>query len=318
MDSTKKSKQNYRESSEAFEGIARTVLDSLELISKSDIIRVSKLTPLLGSICTNSLALSMCSQTGMPNEAIMLARPCLEKVINYAYLILCDEEEYQRFFEYSSQRAVRALSNEINSGEKSIQLKYLKQEEVNKNATSILKKFTKKNNKENRNWTGLSPNQRISFISERLPINQELAMMVKLKIYDNSSEALHGTWLGINAHCVTNGTQNKDDSIELIQKKMMESQTGLFCTLGLMNCDILSKIFSLDKKPNSLIINKLSILKKKLTKILLDEVERNTPAKGLGFEMTLTKPLEKQSNQEREEIFGGITIKIKNTDNKTL
>jgi len=56
------------------------------------------------------------------NECYILARSFLERLINYTYLLSCDEEEYSRYLAYTKQKAYRVLDRSFTAGDSKVEL----------------------------------------------------------------------------------------------------------------------------------------------------------------------------------------------------
>ena len=88
--------------------------------------RSSAIIVLLGSSCQTASAIAKLSEHPeiFLGECYILARAFIEKIINYCYLLVCDDDEYQRFFKYTIQKSFRKLDRNITIDEHEIRLKY--------------------------------------------------------------------------------------------------------------------------------------------------------------------------------------------------
>jgi len=161
--------------------------------------RVEPLYLLLYSMHDTASSIGMLSVNQKINESYMLARALVEKIINYIYLLFCDEEEYERYLSYTKQKGYRNLKKDIKVGELIAELKW--SGDFNLNNAPELKRavelFTsEKKRKPITRWRNLKIEEMLDSIAKRSGLNIKMLMLAMLAIYDDASEALHGTLYG--------------------------------------------------------------------------------------------------------------------------
>lgn len=164
--------------------------------------RIASLYPLLFSIHSTGLSISLLARHGCLNECFMLARAFLERLINYIYLLICDEEEYLRYLAHTKQKGFRVLSRSVEAGDMRAELKWagsidLSKEQELKEAIDL---FTSKTGREITRWTSATLSERLSTIAEKGKLNIGSLLIALLAIYEDASEALHGTLYGSIFH----------------------------------------------------------------------------------------------------------------------
>ena len=160
--------------------------------------RVSSLYHLLLSIYLTGSAINLLALNNYLGESYMLARALLEKLINYMYLLVCEEREYKKYLNYTKQKGYRVLNRSFMAGDQKVELKSAGS--INLDDYPELKEavnqFTSLKGKAVTRWTSLSLADRLNVIGEKASINIEGSMFSMLGIYDDASEALHGSLYG--------------------------------------------------------------------------------------------------------------------------
>jgi len=161
--------------------------------------RMSGLYLLFFSLHSTGLSIAHLAKGKFLNESFMLARSLLEKIVNYLYLLYCDEEEYLNYLAYSKQKQFRMFNRSINVGELKAEIKRLDSTELQENAElqEALNKFTSKSGKEIPRWSSRSISDRLSVIEPKVGKDIGILMLSVLGIHENASEALHGTLYGV-------------------------------------------------------------------------------------------------------------------------
>lgn len=162
--------------------------------------RSSAIIVLLGSSCQTASAIAKLSEHPeiFLGECYILARAFIEKIINYCYLLVCDDDEYQRFFKYAIQKSFRKLDRNITIDEHEIRLKYTGIPDFNSNPIlhDAISAFTSKAGKEQKSWTIKNLRKRISTILKNSKLEPVIFMTNVLTIYEDASEAVHGSLYG--------------------------------------------------------------------------------------------------------------------------
>lgn len=180
--------------------VLQGLYESPEVNSAPD--RIASLYPLLFSIHSTGLSISILATHGRLNECFMLARAFLERLINYIYLLICDEEEYLRYLAHTKQKGFRVLSRSVEAGDMRAELKWagsidLSKERELKQAIDL---FTSKTGKEITRWTSITLSDRLAIIAQKGGLEIGPLLFALLGIYQDASEALHGTLYGSIFH----------------------------------------------------------------------------------------------------------------------
>jgi hypothetical protein len=137
------------------------------------------------------------------SEMIVLSRAFVEKSINFCYLAICDESEYDNYLKYTIQKSYRKLDRSEKCLNTSLGIKYSGASsylESNPEIQEAVTQFTSKNGKEITRWTKANIQKRIEIIAEKSDLNHEILMLNILSIYEDASETLHGTLYGCSYH----------------------------------------------------------------------------------------------------------------------
>lgn len=168
---------------------------------KIDNPRIVSLYHLLMSIYITGNAINLLAINNFLGESYMLARPLLEKLINYMYLLVCEEKEYKRYLAYTKQKSYRILNRSFIVGDQKAELKWTSS--INLDDYPELKEavneFTNSKGKaiKSKMWSSLSLADRLAIIRDQSKIKIEGIMLSTLGIYDDASEALHGSLYGV-------------------------------------------------------------------------------------------------------------------------
>jgi hypothetical protein len=195
--------------------------------------RVGKLYPLLFSIHHTGISISLLSSHLHTNECYILARSFLERLIIYIFLLSCDESEYSRYLAYTKQKGYRVLNRSFVVGDSEVRLKWsgiidLEKEPDLKQAVDT---FTSETGKPKTKWTSKRLSEMVQSIASRGKLEIGYLMFAKLWIYEDASEALHGTLYGSTFHVGTS-IGKIPSSKEELKKTWNEQFSALFLTLG--------------------------------------------------------------------------------------
>ncbi|MFC5703212.1 DUF5677 domain-containing protein [Cohnella faecalis] len=95
------------------------------------------------------------------NDFYMLSRGFVERLVNFCYLLVCDESKYKVFMLHTSQKAYRKLDRSITIPQGSVQIKFSGQQHVTiPNLQESIDLFTSKSGKEISHWTKVSLDDR--------------------------------------------------------------------------------------------------------------------------------------------------------------
>jgi hypothetical protein len=123
-------------------------------------------------------------------------------LVTYTYLIFCDEEEYLRYLAYTKQKQYRVLNRKFVAGDSEALLKWsgsidLKKYPELKQAVDM---FTSEKGKPKTRWTSQTLSRMLQSIASKGAIEIGYLMLAILWIYEDASEALHGTLYGSIFH----------------------------------------------------------------------------------------------------------------------
>lgn len=169
--------------------------------------RIGSLYLLLHSMTYTGAAISilaerMKNEESLINECYMLSRSLLERIITYLYVLYCDETEYERFLMYTKQKGFRVLNRSFAVGDLKVTLGLSETVELEKGSEleKAVQLFTSKKNKPIKRWTKSSISGMLDIIKNKGGIDIRFLMFAMLGIYDDASEALHGTIYGTTFH----------------------------------------------------------------------------------------------------------------------
>lgn len=210
-----------------------------------DSTRLGALYPLLFSIHHTGLSINLLSRHLHLKECYILARSFLESLITYTYILSCEEEEYSRYLAYTKQKAYRVLNRSFTVGASKVRLRWTGSIELEKEPElkKALELFTSEKGKRKTRWTSHSLSEMLESIASRGGLGIGYLMFAILGIYDDASEALHGTLYGSIFHIGTFAGKTPASKNEL--KKTWNEQ---FSALSLMlGCCIHTLIYAFHK-----------------------------------------------------------------------
>lgn len=195
--------------------------------------RVASLYPLLFSMHSTGLSVRLLAMHRYLNECFMLSRALLERLINYVYLLFCDEKDYSSYLAYTKQKGFRILNRSVTAGDLKAELRWLGSIDLSKEPElkQAVELFTSKKGRQITRWTSLSLSKMLAVIVEKGGIEIGFLMFAILGIYDNASEALHGTLYGSTFHIGAFTGKTPSTKNELA-KTWNEQFTMLFLMLG--------------------------------------------------------------------------------------
>lgn len=161
--------------------------------------RLDQLYLLLASIYSCSSAiLTLLKNLAFLNDCYMLSRAFLERIINYLYLLSCGEEEFHKFVMYNKYRQVRSFDCELKAGQYTAKLKHTSSAEIASSSEfkKIVDMFTSRKGKPINRWTSRSIPKRLESITNLGKVDIRYLLISVLSIYEDASEALHGTIYG--------------------------------------------------------------------------------------------------------------------------
>jgi len=133
-------------------------------------------------------------------ETIMLARSFLEKIVNFCYLQVCSNSEYEKFMLHPYYRQYHNLNRTKNAHDEKIILQYSGIDEFTKipQVKKSLEKFSDTNSR--KNWSKKTIDEKVAYIKNYSNIDVSFFLMSLLTIYSDASESLHGSLYGCSYH----------------------------------------------------------------------------------------------------------------------
>ncbi len=134
-------------------------------------------------------------------SAFMLARGLTEQTTNYAYLLVCDEKEFERWVKYSRQKAYKLLDRHEKAGKLALHLSVsqLPDPATIPGLEDDIAQFTGSKGGSVNRWSRLSLPKRLQVVEAKAAESHAIVVTllgVLALVYDVGSEVLHGTLLG--------------------------------------------------------------------------------------------------------------------------
>lgn len=146
-------------------------------------------------------ALKCCGE-GDIDSGYILARAMVERAINYAYLNVCDDVEFQGWQDYSVQKAFRLLNRQKTVGDVTAEINLLPTPNLSEipELEALIRQFTGKSGKEITRWTKLTLDERLEYIEGNVDAPKGVVPLLitgLLSVYETGAEAQHGTLFGV-------------------------------------------------------------------------------------------------------------------------
>lgn len=162
--------------------------------------RDQELFILLSSCCNTALGIQklLHNDTHTENEAYMLMRALLERLINFHYLRVADDEEVERYFIHAYYRMYHMTNQQMVGIKGNLHIK------LNKETRERLKQDPKvqralvlfSETKPNLDWTTKSFDKRLRAVIDKTTIIEGILLLAAMVTYGDASEILHGTFYG--------------------------------------------------------------------------------------------------------------------------
>lgn len=200
--------------------------------------RASDVFVVLASCCTTSVAITTLGEKSnyFYSEVVVLARAFLERIINFCYLQVCSDDEYERFIAHTVQKSYRKLDRTVSVGDCSVGLKYMGDVDIESNPglKKSLQEFTSKSGKEKTHWTSVNLLNRIATLKELADINIGFFLTTVLSIYEDASESLHGTLYGCSFHTWAYEAGVNHRNPKELEKNTQKHLALLYMALGVL------------------------------------------------------------------------------------
>ena len=224
----------------------------------------------LASVCNTATAIvTLGDRTDyFYNESVMLSRSVIEKLINFCYLMCCDESSYEKFVMHALYKSYHNLNKEKFTEKQKLKMEFKGKDEIvideNKNLKRALELFPKKK----MSWTKLDVNKRVNLIDQKTNINTGIFLLNTLSIYSDASEALHGSLYGCSFHTFAYDPTIDHKNKAEVNINLQKNITLLYWQLGSMihevikllnNSNNIYELFNGSEKNNN---NALEIMEK--------------------------------------------------------
>jgi len=168
--------------------------------------RIRSSYPILHGIASNIHSIILLTAQNKSNDAYIIARALVERVITFLYLQCCDKDEFDNYIDYSTQKVVRKLDQSIQINDKSYTIKsgYQIDLDLSPKLKESVEKFTsKKSRREITRWSKSSLVTKLEIIDRNSIIRDKdfsILLIAFNSIYDDASEAMHATMYGCTFH----------------------------------------------------------------------------------------------------------------------
>ncbi|HKU18883.1 MAG TPA: DUF5677 domain-containing protein [Candidatus Saccharimonadales bacterium] len=163
------------------------------------------------------------------NEAYMLMRALLERIVNLNYLRVAEQVEVNKYFSYPRYRMYHTSKGTQNK-KISVRLNNdaLLELEKNPDVQKALRLFSKTNPR--MNWTDKTFNQRLQIVIEKTNFNEGVLLLSSMLTYKDASEVLHGSFYG---HMFLTGMYTMGDFKDASHPKKSEVSRNISMKLTL-------------------------------------------------------------------------------------
>jgi hypothetical protein len=197
--------------------------------------RLDVARPLLMGISSNANAVVKLAKENFGNEVYPIARCLIERIVTFYYLQYCNDADLKNYLEYSRQKAFRNTNRKMAVNDKIFSLKRSPEIDLSEfpELKSAVEKFTsKKSKKPITRWSGTSLEQKVAVIDAANEVNTTLLLIGFAAIYDDGSEALHGTLYGCTFHLGAYDPDRKIKSPQDMRERHKENLTMIFFLMG--------------------------------------------------------------------------------------
>lgn len=218
----------------------------LSSLKELDEVRVAKLYPLIFSLIDTSKSMVVLGKHNLINDMYMVSRSFIERLVNFLYLQVCDEEEFNRYMLHTTQKVFRKLDRSIETSKGSARILFQGKESVTmSNLDEAIGLFTSKSGKEITHWTPVSLDKRIEKICSTTNTKPYFMLLCKLNIYEDASEALHGTLYGSTFHLGVFTPNTSLKNPKDLENHFISLKTTVYWTTGVLTYELFSTLFEL-------------------------------------------------------------------------
>lgn len=202
----------------------------------TDDVRLATVRVLLMTCCNTTLAIVRLAISGyFDNECFVLGRSLFERLINAGFLLSCSTEELGRFNDFAHFKGIAKSNRTVASSGRSVSIELIDPKDMVQIMESELwKRFTGKNGKEHTTWIDKTIERRIEEFSNAEGIQPDQLLLSKLVVYEDASEAIHGSLYGALFQTSTFAARkpsSEAEAILLADKNMIVLLTTLGTTL---------------------------------------------------------------------------------------
>lgn len=190
-------------------------------VSKIEDERLQLSYPLMLGVISNIKCIELISINGYQAETYIVARAFIERAVTFFYLQYCSKDELDDYDKYTKQKVYRKLETKTYVDKSVVPADYtsLINLSLNKDMNDAVEKFTSKVSiKPITRWSKKNIEDKVNLIREN---DKKIADVIELgleHVYDDASEALHGTIYGCmfpaGIFDVSRTTEDKGSSAE--------------------------------------------------------------------------------------------------------
>jgi hypothetical protein len=150
-------------------------------------------------------AITLLCANGYGNQAAMVFRGFLEKIVTYFYVFATNDDERKAYIQYSMQKTYQLTrgSGRIESKRGPLEIKFTGSLDYLMNIPeykAAVDRFTSPSGKPKTRWSNTSIEKKLEAIKKADLVDTAPIELLLYYIYDNASEALHGTLYGCLFH----------------------------------------------------------------------------------------------------------------------
>ena len=182
--------------------------------------RSLRLKPLLTAANSNTRAIYLLATRGFINECFIISRGLIERIITFNYLHISDKVDYENYLDFTKQKEVRKLNRKVEYGNKRLEIKWTGAYnlENDPNIREALDKYTSIHGKEKTRWTNKTLLYMANEIEKYLDNKPHFLIPISY-IYEDASEALHGTLYGAEFHMGMHKPENIKKLYQMAEKE---------------------------------------------------------------------------------------------------
>jgi len=159
--------------------------------------RLNTMYSLLKDLVASGRSVTFLVRNHFISESYIVARAFLERIVNICYLMICNEKDFDDYVDFSKQKVIRSLHTKKEAYEKIKRIVPLPDFSKIHEISEVMNKYTSASGKEITRWTTLKIEKRIHIVAEKVDkFNEPIYLAATGLIYEDASEAIHGTLYG--------------------------------------------------------------------------------------------------------------------------